>query len=243
MVNRIGANLLEGLFPNHCLLCGLRSHRSVPLCTGCEEELPANRSCCWRCAIPLPDVNDPNTQRLCGNCLHAPPPFHRVIAPWLYSEQLAYLIHRWKYQGERHMTPLLASLWRQQAELHTPVDLLIPVPLHWRRLWQRGFNQSDLLCRQLRATCPQLKTSALGHRVVRRRLATAAQSGMNASQRAGNLRGAFTAHRPCDNLRVAIVDDVLTTGATAAAVASVLSAAGARHIEVWCLARTPAPGG
>ena len=66
---------------------------------------------------------------------------------------------------------------------------------------------------------------------------------MSARQRAGNLRGAFTALRPCDNLSVAIVDDVLTTGATAAAVANVLSAAGASPIEVWCLARTPAPGG
>ena len=65
---------------------------------------------------------------------------------------------------------------------------------------------------------------------------------MNAAERARNLRGAFTARRPCDNLRIAIVDDVLTTGATAAAMATVLHAAGAGHIEVWCLARTPAPG-
>ncbi|RLA51497.1 MAG: ComF family protein, partial [Gammaproteobacteria bacterium] len=122
----------------------------------------------------------------------------------------------------------------------SPVDLLLPVPLHWRRLWQRGFNQSDLLCRQLRCAHPALTGAVLENRLVRRHRATAAQSGSNASQRARNLRGAFTARRPCDNLRIAIVDDVLTTGATASAVASVLQAAGASHIEVWCLARTPA---
>ena len=79
-------------------------------------------------------------------------------------------------------------------------------------------------------------------RSVRRQRVTEAQTGMSALQRAANVRGAFTVHQPCDNLNIAIVDDVLTTGATAAAVATVLGAAGANHIEVWCLARTPAPG-
>ena len=242
MVNKIGATVLEGLFPNYCILCGLRSHRQVPLCTQCRADLQTNSWCCQRCAIPLPPQNS-DLQRLCGHCLHSPPPFHRVIAPWLYDEHLAYIIHRWKYRGERRLTPLLASLWLQRAACPSPVDLLIPVPLHWRRLWQRGFNQSDLLCLQLRCVCPALSTTAVDHRAIRRQRATAAQSGMNARQRASNLRGAFTAYRPCDNLRIAIVDDVLTTGATASAMAHVLLDAGASHIEVWCLARTPAPDG
>jgi len=140
------------------------------------------------------------------------------------------------------MTTVLAALWRERAELHSPVDLLVPVPLHWRRQWQRGFNQSELLCRQLLATCPDLKSSKLAHRLVRRRRSTAAQAGMNAQQRAGNLKGAFKVYGPCDTLRIAVVDDVLTTGATAAAVAEALATAGASYIEVWCLARTPSPG-
>ena len=242
MVNSAAAALLAGLFPNYCVLCGLRSHRSVPLCADCQGELRPNLCCCHNCAIPLPRATATRAAQLCGKCQQSPPPFNRVISPWLYSEQLAYIIQRWEYQGEKRLTPLLSSLWLQQVRYLTPVDLLIPVPLHWRRLWQRGFNQSDLLCRQLRLSRPALAGIPLEHRLVHRHRATAAQSGSNATQRAGNLRGAFTARRPCDNLRIAIVDDVLTTGATASAVARVLRAAGASHIEVWCLARTPTPG-
>lgn len=242
MVNRVAESLLEGLFPNHCVLCGLRSHRTVPLCAACQAELQVNSCCCQRCAIPLPPPASNNRQMLCGHCLHQPPPFDRVIAPWLYDEHLAHLIQRWKYHGERRLTPLLAHLWLQQAPAPTAVDLLIPIPLHWRRLWRRGFNQSELLCRLLRRSCPGLSGAPLNHRLLRRQRATAPQSGMNATQRMSNLSGAFTVSRSCDNLRVAIVDDVLTTGATATAAARALTAAGASHIEVWCLARTPAPG-
>ena len=242
MVNNIGRRLLDGLFPHHCALCGLRSHRDTPLCIECELEMPVNDSCCVRCAIPLAPLATPVTGRLCGDCLQAPHAFDRVVAPWLYDEYFAHLIHRWKYHREQYLTPLLASLWLKHAVLDTPVDTLVPVPLHWRRRWQRGFNQSELLCRQLLATSPALQSCSIAHRLIGRRRSTAAQSGMSARQRASNLTGAFTVFKPCDNLRIAIVDDVLTTGATATAVARALSAAGAASIEVWCLARTPAPG-
>lgn len=242
MVNRAASSLLEGLFPNHCALCGLRSHRPIPLCRECEFEMPRNRHCCVRCALPLPITDELRTARICGSCLKRPPPYNRVIAPWIYGEYFGHLIHQWKFQRQRRMTALLSSLWRQETNLPRPVDALVPVPLHWRRQWHRGFNQSELLARQLLATCPELKSCKLEHRLVKRSQSTAAQSGMSARQRAGNLRGAFTVREPCDNLRVAIIDDVLTTGATVAAMADVLAFAGASYIEVWCLARTPAPG-
>lgn len=242
MVNKIGMRLLDALFPHHCALCDLRSHRALPLCLACEQEMPVNRSCCTRCAIPLPAAIAQGADRLCGSCLQAPPMFDRVIAPWLYGDYFGHLIHRWKFQREQRLTPLLASLWQQHATLHSPIDVMVPVPLHWRRQWRRGFNQAELLCRELQTICPELASCELAHRLVRRQRATAAQSAMTARQRASNLRDAFTVCNPCDNLRIAIVDDVLTTGATATAVATALAAAGAAYIEVWCLARTPTPG-
>lgn len=243
MVNSVLGALLAGLFPDYCCLCGLRSHRPLPLCAECQGELQANTRSCCRCAIPLPGEGQLCDNTLCGNCLQAPPPFQRVIAPWLYCERFAYLIRRWKFEGESRLTPLLATLWLQQAGAAPQADLLIPVPLHWRRLWQRGFNQSELLSRELCGLTPGIGPVTLDHRSVRRSRATPAQSGMGAAQRTANLRGAFTVGKRYDNLRVAIVDDVYTTGATATAMATALRTAGASHIEVWCLARTPAPGG
>lgn len=242
MVNRIVTTLLDGLFPHYCELCGARSGVSLPLCPGCQWDLRSNDSCCYRCAIPLPATGAATAVRLCGSCLVKPPPFQRVIAPWLYCEQLAQLIQRWKFHGETRLTPLLAALWLQRVGRPEPPDLIVPVPLHWRRLWQRGFNQSELLSRQLRRACEPLATTELAPRALRRKHATLAQSGMSAPQRTANIRGAFTVERPCGNLRVAVIDDVLTTGATASAAAGALLAAGASEVEVWCLARTPAPG-
>jgi len=241
MVNSAYLSLMQGLFPQQCLLCGLPSHSPLPLCTGCKGDLRANKHCCSRCALPLPGSPAPPGAPLCGHCLQQAPPFDRVIAPWLYDEMLAYLIHRWKFQREQRLTALLAQLWLCHDQSLGSIDLMVPVPLHWRRQWWRGFNQSQLLCRALRAACPELAALPIEARAISRKHATAAQSGMNARQRARNLQGAFTVHKPCDNLRVAVVDDVLTTGATAAALARELRKAGASHVEIWCLARTPAP--
>jgi ComF family protein len=242
MVNSYPSALLDGLFPAYCYLCGLRSHRPLPLCQPCQGELQANINCCYRCAIPLPPQQTGHSAGICGRCQRSPPPFDRVVAPWLYCEHMAYLVQHWKYRGQRQLTPLLAWLWLQQATLGPAVDVIAPVPLHWRRLWRRGFNQAELLCRRLRWIEPAIAAAALHHRSVRRWRATPAQASMSASGRTANLRGAFTVRQRYDNLRVAIVDDVLTTGATAASLAGALREAGASHIEVWCLARTPAPG-
>ncbi|NND69639.1 MAG: ComF family protein [Halioglobus sp.] len=237
-VNSVGRRLLDALLPQHCALCGLRSGHPLPLCRPCAAELPPNDRACSRCALPLP-LAAADGPRLCGECITRPPPFDAVRAPWLYGEYLGYLIHRWKFAGDLTLTPLLAQLWLAAAGPPPPVDALVPVPLHWWREWRRGYNQSALLARQLaRHGAPGVRDT-----LVRRHRATAAQSGSSASARARNLRGAFTARGPCDNLRLAVIDDVFTTGATAAEVARTLKRAGAAEVEVWCLARTPKPDG
>jgi ComF family protein len=237
---RLVDSLLEGLFPRHCCLCGLAAPGEHSLCGPCAAELEPNRHACVRCALPLPPGEF--GPRPCGRCLRHPPAFERVIAPWRYSDQLGHLIHRWKYGGDTGLTGLLAHLWLGAAAGAGAVDLLVPVPLHWRKQWQRGFNQSELLARRLARLRPGLAADGVDVHLARRARPTAPQSGMDAARRRQNLRGAFTTRRSCASLRLAIIDDVLTTGTTADTLARTLLAAGASRVEVWCLARTPAPG-
>ncbi|TDG15882.1 ComF family protein [Seongchinamella unica] len=233
MVNSLLGRLADALFPNVCCLCQWRCPGRLPLCADCRNELAANARCCRRCALPLA-----SDSLLCGQCLQAPPAFDRVVAPWLYGEYFAYILRRWKFQDDLALTPLMADLWLRSADVTVLPDILLPIPLHWYRQWRRGYNQAELLAGELARALPGLPVDA-GR--LRRTRATAAQSGMDARQRARNLQGTFTVTGSCDNLRVALVDDVLTTGATAREAASALRQAGAARVDVWCLARTPPP--
>jgi ComF family protein len=238
MVNKLLSPLARQLFPHRCVLCGLASDRDLPLCRPCQRDLRANTHCCRHCALPLTNQGAPGGPALCGQCVAAPV-FDRARVPWLYDEYLAHLIHRWKFGGEYQLSTLLASLWLDRTPAPTPVDALVPVPLHWRRRWYRGYNQSALLASELKRQCHVLGGTQIAAGLLRRIRATAPQSGQSARERRRNLRGVFTVRRACDNLRLAVVDDVLTTGATAAEAAAALRNAGAGHIEIWCLARTP----
>ncbi len=236
-----GETLLEALFPSYCCLCQRQCPGALPLCLDCKAALPRNRYACRQCALPLPQpvttsgeatAQPGEASPLCGSCLHSPPPFDRVIAPWIYDAHFAYLIGRWKYARQQSLTALLAHLWLAPWAAKPMPDLLVPVPLHWRKLWRRGFNQATLLASELQHREPAMSSCQIVTRGVRRHRATAAQSKIGAAQRRRNLRAAFTVERPCANLRVAIVDDVLTTGATAAALATALREAGAAGVEV-----------
>ncbi len=238
MVNKGTARLLDRWLPRQCRLCGLPGDSSLPLCSLCRGALTANTAACVSCALPLPPAAG---ELRCGPCQASPPPWTRVRAPWLYEDNLGFLLKRWKFQGEHQLSTLLATLWLAGNPEPPELDLVVPVPLHWWRQVRRGYNQAELLARAiLRAACWPAHPS-LDARLVKRRRATSAQSGLDAAARRRNLGGAFTVRRRCDNLRVAVVDDVLTTGATATAVTRALYRAGAREVEIWCLARTPPP--
>jgi len=219
-----------------CLICDESTDAACPLCHACELDLPWLGAQCQRCALPLP------VDGICPACQHKLPAFERVIAPWRYDFPLDSLISRFKHQANgafgRLLGEHLADYLKQQfaAGLRKP-DLLLPVPLGKGRLRERGFNQAQLLARWLSDV---LQIPSLPKALQRTR-DTPAQQGLDAATRKRNLRGAFalaTDFLP-DGRHIALVDDVLTTGATAQALAQLLCKNGAAHVDIYCLARTP----
>lgn len=231
--------LLDVLAPCYCVLCGLPSMRPLTLCQPCEDDIPANDPACPRCALPLHD-----TAPECGQCLHRPPAFTATIATRLYTEPMSRFIKDLKFRGDLSLLPVLtelmaASIASRLAQRRAP-DALVPMPLHWFRKWRRGFNQAELLAHGL-ARHPDLRSARLrvDNGLCRRRRATRPQHGLNAKSRARNLHNAIECKASVDGLYLVIIDDVMTTGASANALAHALLGAGAADVEVWCCARTP----
>jgi ComF family protein len=222
------------------LLCDETADDTTPICMACETELPWLGDHCQTCALPLLAAG-----LTCDQCLKQPPAFEQVIAPWIYSFPVDSLITRFKHSANWPFGHLLAELLAQFLQhrfdegLDRP-DVLIPVPLATQRLRQRGFNQAAMLAHWLSAH--------LGipsdERLLLRTQDTNSQQDLNAEARKKNLRNAF-ALAPDASVKgrhLALVDDVLTTGATAQALARLLVDAGAARVDVYCLARTPKPG-
>jgi len=232
---------LDALAPCHCALCGLPSGRSLALCEPCEAELPRNSNCCQSCALPLP-----RSAVACGVCLKRPPAFSAALAPCIYGGPVAALVRDFKYRGDLSRLDILAQLMvdtiAARLEQESGPDCLVPMPLHWWRRWRRGFNQAEMLATAL-SHHPRLQHWPLPVRrdLCRRSRPTLPQAGLDARARRRNLRRAFHCRYRIDGQYVAIVDDVLTTGASAHALAVALRDAGAARVEVWCCARTPQP--
>ncbi|VVP82338.1 hypothetical protein PS938_00789 [Pseudomonas fluorescens] len=223
-----------------CLLCDEPAEGVPPVCTACEFELPWLGDHCITCALPLPAAG-----LTCGHCLKQPPAFEQVIAPWTYNFPVDSLITRFKHNTKWPFGRLLAELLAQCLQHRFEDDLprphaLIPVPLATRRLRQRGFNQAAMLARWLSASLD----IPCDERLLLRTQDTDAQQALNAEARRKNLRNAFalTPGAIVKGQHLALVDDVLTTGATAQALARLLMDAGAARVDVYCLARTPKPG-
>jgi ComF family protein len=226
-------------FNQTCGLCGGTADNTYSLCSGCEEDLPWAGPACSHCALPLVFEGP-----ACPACQWRPPPFERVEAPWTYDFPLDAAIKRFKHQGDRPLGRLLAErlsaflAYRLDDDLPRPSQLL-PVPMSPRRLRARGFNQAQLLAQWLSRGL----AIPVGSNILVRTRETPSQQGLDLAARQQNLQGAFglAPGAMVTDKHVAIVDDVMTTGATAQALAKVLKQAGARRVDVYCLARTPAP--
>lgn len=231
MVNKWLNISLFWFFPRHCLICG-DSYQLQALCPDCLQELKANHYACICCAEPLDETQQ---NHLCGKCLKQQPYFDRVISPYLYQPPLDRLVTRFKFHADlsagRVLARLLAEHIRQQVQ-QLP-DCLVPVPLHYFRLRQRGFNQSQEISRVLGK---QLQIPVKFTLCARQRK-TSSQSGLNEKQRRKNIRGAFKVTGRLPYKHVAIIDDVMTTGNTVNEIAKLLRKAGAETIQVWSVCR------
>lgn len=211
-----------------CLLCAASTHAGL-LCPGCAADLPRLPDArCPRCALPTPNGE------ICGACLKHPPAFDRTEAVYRYDYPIDSLVHAFKYRGELALARFFGESLTERIVDREKPDLIIPMPLHANRLRERGFNQAALLAGHIsRATGIPIDRAAC-----RRVRDTQAQIALPISERKRNMRHAFACMTSLDGQAVALVDDVMTTGASLDELARVVLAAGAASVSVWVVCRT-----
>lgn len=217
--------------PQDCFLCGGPAG-SRAICAACDAELPAQPDLsCPVCALPTAAGG------VCGECQSHPPAFDATVAMLRFAFPVDVMVQALKY---RHRLSLARHFAQRIGCGGRPVeiDLILPMPLHPKRLAERGFNQAVEIARPL-ARGWGVPLDITGVRRVRH---APAQAGLAREERLRNLRGAFSGERRFDGLRVLVVDDVMTTGASLDELARVLKRAGAARVENLVVARTPPPG-
>lgn len=230
LTNRFQKTMFSWLAPA-CQQCGLALHAPTKprLCAACLAwYAPTPR--CARCGLPCESAT-----AQCGQCLSTPPPWHQLVCVGDYRFPLSHSVHQLKYQRQFWQARPLAALLAPR--ITTPAPLLTCVPLHWRRQLRRGFNQSDVLARQL----AQHLGCEYDPQLFSRPHATVPQHGLDKAQRRRNLNRAFVLnHVPCQQ-HVAIVDDVVTTGSTVRQLCNLLLEVGVKSLDIYCICRTPEP--
>jgi ComF family protein len=240
-MRRAFARVLDAVLPPRCLKCGLvvatQTGSHGALCPSCWQGLSfLGAPCCACCGQPFDFEMGPGA--LCGACTQAPPALDRARAVMRYDEASRDLVLAFKHADRTSLTPAFAA-WLKRAgeELLAEADVIVPVPLHWSRLFTRRYNQAALLALALgdltgKEVMPDL--------LVRRR-ATRKQGHLGRLARQRNVAGAFALHpgraSALAGKRVLLIDDVITTGATVSNCARVLRQGGAAAIDVLALAR------
>ncbi len=224
-------NVIQQLvYPSRCLLCGAPGVGHRDLCAACFVELPHNPVACPLCALPLA-VDE---EGLCGSCLTHPPPLDGTVIPFRYAPPLDHLLLGLKFNQQLVNARLLGRFMADAIAqgLEQRPDCILPVPLHNRRLRERGYNQALELARPV----SRHLGIPLANDLVVREAATAAQSSLHKKERQKNIRGAFATVGELPD-HIAILDDVVTTGSTVNELARVLRRAGAKRVVVWACAR------
>ncbi|MHB1094084.1 double zinc ribbon domain-containing protein [Thiobacillus sp.] len=225
-------SIFNQLVPRNCLLCGGAAHTGQ-ICLACLDDLPWHTQAqCPQCATPVA------SGQTCGACLKHPPAFDRTFAALAYAFPLDRLIPRLKYHGQLAIAPALGECLARMVETVPAPDRMIAMPLHAKRIRERGFNHATEIARALalRLGLPLDTTSC------QRIRDTPPQMGLKHIARRRNLRGAFTCSGDVRGQHIALVDDVMTTGTSLDELAATLKRAGAREITCWVAARTLPPG-
>ena len=240
ILNTLAATLHAAANEQDCFLCGMTAQR--PVCDGCTAACPAlPATLCPRCALPSA------TGETCGRCLQTAPHFDATVAAFAYGAPLDQALQAFKYRAALGLAGFLSGALAAAIRTRTaalPIgaqaELIVPMPLFRGRLAERGFNQALELARPL----AKLRGAALETGAVRRIRDTPPQARLPWAERVSNIQDAFACAQPANvaGWRVAVVDDVMTTGATLNELARVLKSAGAAHVSNWIVARALPPG-
>jgi len=217
--------------PQSCALCATASGDAL-ICSACTSALPRNGGACPNCALPGVAGS------VCGACLKRPPPFATCIAAWSYAFPVDRLVQALKYGGQLALAAPMADALVKAIECSGQPcpDLVVALPLFPARQRKRGFNQAQEIARGIAAATGLRFAAGLAR--VRE---GPPQVELGWGERTRNMRGAYRGHPVLAGRRVAIVDDVMTTGATLSAAATAARNAGARDVVAWVVARTPRP--
>jgi ComF family protein len=236
-LTRLLAGPPAALIPTQCAVCHGWGRERV--CDACLQRFMPTLPRCRRCALRVPEGT-----ALCGACVTDPPPQDGALTAMDYAHPWDQLIARFKFSDALDLAPCFARRMHEacQSSAATSLDLLLPVPLSTQRLRERGFNQSWELARRLAAHLGRKADASLLLRIKD----TPHQLAFPVDRRESNVKGAFAVEpRRAGELQgktIAVVDDVMTTGATMGEIARVLKRCGAAQVHAWTLARTPAPG-
>jgi ComF family protein len=242
-LRRMSQVVLDTLLPPRCVLCEQTVQVHGQLCSTCFAQISfITAPFCARCGVPFASASQADEDGACPGCRERPPVFRQARAALRYDNEARRLILPFKHADRTELAPLLASMMlRAGASLLARAEVLIPVPLHRRRLYERRYNQAALLAHVLgrEAECPVLPDA-----LVRAR-STPSLDRKSAEERAREVEGVFA---PCPGRQsrfvdraILLVDDVMTSGATVNACAATLLAAGARVVDVLVVARVPDP--
>ncbi len=220
---------LNRFLKQYCTLCASYDGGPLGLCENCLQDLP------WHTTHQCPQCALNSDGRTCGGCLAAPPSFDATTALFTYDFPLDRLLQQYKYRGNLQLANTFAAMLHEKL-LKNPgkTDLIMPMPMHAKRLQDRGFNQAL----EIAKIVSKLTNIPLDYNACQRIKFTVPQASLPLKERSKNIRGVFNCQKDLSGLNIAIIDDVMTTGASLDEFAKTLKKAGAEHVECWVIART-----